>query len=791
MAAKAAAGAAEQAEVTPERVSRLREELGSLTELLRAEADLGRLDVRRADDEQQIAVAERIRAEAEATLAELTAREIELTAARNAAELLAVTLADREQDSVRATTIAKAVLEQQRLTDEQTAADDGLRTAIDVHQAAVAASQELRARRLDGMAAELAAGLGPDSQCPVCGSAEHPAPAAHHTAPVTELAQQQAEATEAAALAERELAQQAVNTAAQRLAAVRAVTEGADAETASAALIEAQRRVLEARAAAGQAGQLGAELDAVDTAQELALDQQQAARARAAAGRESLAEIEGRRSDLRERLDRARGADADVATRYGRLERTAAVLAECLTAKQAVDEASERLRRAQSAADEAAAAAGFEGRAAAGRALLPEPERERQTARLAEYDHRKARVEALLAELQAEAEAEIEAAAQPTTSKLEPTQVADTAQVGEAVQGAEAMQGVREPGVREPGVRKPGVRKPGVRKPGVRKPGVREQVVEDEVSEPLQLDLFAQFFGLTEHAVVAAEAPPDPAPAPAPAPDPQPEPQPSAGPEPLPDAQPSAEPEPLPDAQPSAESKPLPDLEALHLAQSQAREAHELARERHTLASRAVRALSGLAGELQRHASATAPLRRQFAALDSVSRCVEGTGGDNALRMRLSSYVLAARLEQVAAAASIRLAAMSGGRYLLVHTDGPARGGARSGLGLAVIDGWTGVQRDPASLSGGETFCTSLALALGLADVVQAEAGGSVIETLLVDEGFGSLDEQTLDEVMDVLDGLRSAGRSVGLVSHVGDLRDRIPAQLQVLKTRTGSQLVA
>jgi exonuclease SbcC len=108
-----------------------------------------------------------------------------------------------------------------------------------------------------------------------------------------------------------------------------------------------------------------------------------------------------------------------------------------------------------------------------------------------------------------------------------------------------------------------------------------------------------------------------------------------------------------------------------------------------------------------------------------------------------------------------------------------------------VVDAWTGVQRDPSSLSGGETFCTSLALALGLADVVQAEAGGSVIETLLVDEGFGTLDEQTLDEVMDVLDGLRSAGRSVGLVSHVADLRDRIPAQLAVLKTRTGSRIVA
>jgi exonuclease SbcC len=209
------------------------------------------------------------------------------------------------------------------------------------------------------------------------------------------------------------------------------------------------------------------------------------------------------------------------------------------------------------------------------------------------------------------------------------------------------------------------------------------------------------------------------------------------------------------------------------------------------LADRAVRALTSLAAELRRHSVATAPLRSRYSSLESVSRCVEGTGGDNALRMRLSSYVLAARLEQVAEAAGARLAAMSGGRYLLVHTDGPSRGGARSGLGLAVVDGWTGVQRDPASLSGGESFCTSLALALGLADVVQAESGGSVIETLLVDEGFGSLDDETLDEVMDVLDGLRSAGRSVGLVSHVSDLRDRIPVQLEVVKGRAGSRLIA
>ena len=91
------------------------------------------------------------------------------------------------------------------------------------------------------------------------------------------------------------------------------------------------------------------------------------------------------------------------------------------------------------------------------------------------------------------------------------------------------------------------------------------------------------------------------------------------------------------------------------------------------------------------------------------------------------------------------------------------------------------------TLSGGETFLASLALALGLADVVTAEAGGARIEALFVDEGFGTLDEQTLDEVMDVLDGLREGGRVVGLVSHVAELRQRIPAQVRVHKGRRGS----
>jgi exonuclease SbcC len=165
-------------------------------------------------------------------------------------------------------------------------------------------------------------------------------------------------------------------------------------------------------------------------------------------------------------------------------------------------------------------------------------------------------------------------------------------------------------------------------------------------------------------------------------------------------------------------------------------------------------------------------------------------GGANGLKMTLTSFVLAARLEEVAAAATVRLLRMSQGRYELIHTDESARGGARSGLGLLVRDAWSGQDRDTATLSGGETFLAALALALGLADVVTAEAGGARIGALFVDEGFGTLDEETLDEVMDVLDGLREGGRVVGLVSHVAELRQRIPVRVEVRKTRVGSGVV-
>jgi exonuclease SbcC len=165
---------------------------------------------------------------------------------------------------------------------------------------------------------------------------------------------------------------------------------------------------------------------------------------------------------------------------------------------------------------------------------------------------------------------------------------------------------------------------------------------------------------------------------------------------------------------------------------------------------------------------------------------VSGIGADNARSMSLPTFVLRERFAEVVATANERLATMSDGRYALEHAE-DKQGGKRAGLGLRVRDTHTEEPRDPRSLSGGETFYCSLALALGLADVVTAEAGGVDLGTLFVDEGFGSLDADTLDHVLEVLSGLTASGRVVGVVSHVPELKERISERVTVLKNRDGS----
>ncbi|MEH0407414.1 SMC family ATPase [[Kitasatospora] papulosa] len=205
-----------------------------------------------------------------------------------------------------------------------------------------------------------------------------------------------------------------------------------------------------------------------------------------------------------------------------------------------------------------------------------------------------------------------------------------------------------------------------------------------------------------------------------------------------------------------------------------------------------VTALTDLISTLTARLNDLEPLQARHALVDRLAGIASATTTANTLSMELEAYVLAARLEEIAEAANIRLQAMTSERYLLQHTadkDAGRRGRLKSGLGLRILDTWTGTERETSTLSGGETFTASLALALGLADVVTQEASGRPLGTLFIDEGFGTLDEQNLQEVMDVLDQLRAGNRAVGIVSHVAELSRRIPSQLNVLKNRNGSTL--
>ncbi|MCI2417668.1 SMC family ATPase [Saccharopolyspora sp. K220] len=229
-------------------------------------------------------------------------------------------------------------------------------------------------------------------------------------------------------------------------------------------------------------------------------------------------------------------------------------------------------------------------------------------------------------------------------------------------------------------------------------------------------------------------------------------------------------------------------LEEATEAATVAREAAERAAALAHRAEQRQRDVAQLAQRLRAAWAELGPALAEHAELEALADVVNGRG-QNARKMSLRSYVLAARLEEVAVAATRRLQRMSDGRYSFVHSDAAGARGTRGGLGLDVLDDYSGQVRPAKTLSGGESFLASLSLALGLADVVAAETGGALLDTLFIDEGFGTLDADTLDLVMDTLDDLRAGGRVVGLVSHVEEMRQRISVRLRVRKSRTGSTL--
>ena len=204
-----------------------------------------------------------------------------------------------------------------------------------------------------------------------------------------------------------------------------------------------------------------------------------------------------------------------------------------------------------------------------------------------------------------------------------------------------------------------------------------------------------------------------------------------------------------------------------------------------------LRSLQALRGEYAAFRAQTAQRYDRAQMLANLAAAARGdTLGGYEHQVDLVSYVLGAEFERTLHSASLHLDRMSEGRYGMVFSDHRAKGSrSGGGLNLEITDTWTGEPREASSLSGGESFLASLSLALGLAEVVQANNGGIELDTLFIDEGFGTLDAETLDMVMGTIESLRDSGRTIGLISHVEEMKNRIPAQIVVEKGQNGSSV--
>ena len=186
-------------------------------------------------------------------------------------------------------------------------------------------------------------------------------------------------------------------------------------------------------------------------------------------------------------------------------------------------------------------------------------------------------------------------------------------------------------------------------------------------------------------------------------------------------------------------------------------------------------------------AKESAAVQKQYAILNELDIVANGDRKGGSITFQ--NYVLHAWLEDIIGAANRRLLSMTGERYELVAAA--HRGGGQGGLDMDIFDNDTGVSRPLETLSGGESFLASLSLALGLSDTVQDYAGGIHLDTMLIDEGFGTLDSETLDTAMKALMQLQKHGRLVGIISHVEELQQSIPVRLEVRKLPHGGSTAA
>ncbi|WP_043629498.1 AAA family ATPase [Nonomuraea candida] len=682
------------------------------------------------------------------------------------AQAAAIPAATAALDAARAA--AQAAHRREALAAELAAAGAAHQVLVDQAQALRERWLDLRQARIDGMAAELARDLADGRPCAVCGSEHHPHPASPAPSAPSADDEREAETAHEAALAAREAAERDLASLRSRHADAVEATGGLDVAAAEERVELAEQEVARLRAAADREPALAAALERVESERERVRDRSRELAEALAAHRSHRLHLESERTRVRDQLARTLdltpptpagvdgggvdggGASGASALDGGGTPRASAADGAEVAGASVVDGAAvlavaERELR------------GLEAVAARERALAEEAgglNRERQ-----ELEERGRRVAARLAACRTRQE-ELSGDAGRLGARLDAARAGDatlTARLSrlndeaellrEALEAMQAAVAARDELARAEAAAEEAAAEAGFADVREAEAAYRSQAEREGKAELLRrLD--------DEHAAVSAVL---------------------------------ADPELV-----AAAAEPAPDLAAIEAERDALEAAYTRVSSARDRAAARARRLEELHAELAECVERWRPAADRHRLAERMAALAGGTSTDNRWSMSLSSFVLGERLRQVVAAANERLDHMSGGRYLLRHdlrkTAG-SRGRAGGGLGLRVADGWTGVDRDPATLSGGESFITSLALALGLADVVMAEAGGTELGTLFVDEGFGTLDEDTLDGVLDILDGLRDGGRAVGIVSHVAELRSRITAQLKVTKTRTGSTL--
>ncbi|GAA1020811.1 hypothetical protein Aple_076790 [Acrocarpospora pleiomorpha] len=662
-----------------------------------------------------------------------------------------------------------AALRREELADELAEAEEVRRAATDEAQVMLDRLLAVRQARIDGMAAELAASLVAGEACAVCGSEAHPAPAESFADAPGAEDEEAAQADSDGAQSAREAAESRVAAVASRLESAADQADGLPVGDAEAAWTAEEDMLSGLRALAATEADLAARV-------ETSRGELESARERAGEVRRALAELRaeeaallGEQDRIVARLDEARGDDASVAERRTRIvseadliSSAADAVAGAANAQAAYDAVRDTVDLTEEDAVRARTDAGLELarlRMTAAREPADVREVSQLTAELADLENRarqnaidlasaRTRAEQLAADENRLAEI-IEAAcgddpalaARMSRLAIEADRLRAASAALRSAASAEAeRETAHEAAVRaalDAGFRSVEDARAAVRT------GAERTTMTDRLNALRD-----------EHAAITALL---------------------------------SDPELL-----AAAAEPPPDLARLAEERDQAEHEHEdrtstrdQARHRHDH-------LTALAADLATAVKRRVPAEAAHLLARRMAELANGTSTDNQWDMALSAYVLGERLRQVVDAANDRLTHMSGGRYLLQYDkrrSAASRTRSGGGLGLRVLDAWTGIDRDPATLSGGESFITSLALALGLADVVTAEAGGTEIGTLFVDEGFGTLDEETLDDVLDILDSLRQGGRAVGVISHVPELRTRIPTQLHVRKSRTGSTL--